>query len=269
MILSRIGRVALPFPLALVLSTSVLLAACGGEPPPAPVAPAPPPPPDPVAPPPATTPAPIATTPPAKPEVPWKTIVEFVSPPTRAAKPEDKKLFALLPDIKKTHKECTAAAPFVTSQSATQGAFTAKGLKENAYVVEWDCNPKGTKAPAPALVFHHLVIVGGDKGDKISREVEIPERLILAMTDIDTDGDNELVLGNAPGVLSARLVELGDAPAGAVAPIFTWTSLGTTECKPGAEQDAPRLLYRMTDAQEFEAERTKRPCPAAPAAPKK
>jgi hypothetical protein len=264
MIFSRIERVAR----SLVLSTSVLVAACGGEPPPAPAAPAPPPS-EPVAPPPATTPAPTASTPPAKPEVPWKTIVELVSPPTRAAKPEDKKLFALLPDIKKTHKECAAAAPLVTSQSATQGAFTAKGLKENAYVVEWDCNPKGTKAPAPALVFHHLVIVGGEKNDKISREVEIPERLILAMIDIDTDGDNELVLGNAPGVLSARLVELGDAPAGALAPIFAWTSLGTTECKPGTEQDAPKLLYRMTDAQEFEAERTKRPCPAAPAAPKK
>lgn len=268
MILRRIGCVALGL---LFATSSTLVVGCGGDPPPAPVTPAAPPPAE--AAPPPVVPAPTASTPPAKPEVAWTPIVDFVSlPTTRPAKPEDKKVLGMLTDIKKTHKECAAATPTVTSQSATFGAFTNKTAKENAYIVEWDCSPKGAKAPSAALVFRRLVIVGLDKAnvaDKLSREVEIPEHIIGAMTDIDSDGDNELVLVTSPGLISARLVELGDAPPGAVAHVFTWTALGTTECVAG-EHDAPKLLYRKkAEAQEFISEKGKRPCPAAPAtAPK-
>ena len=254
MIVIRTGRV----PAAIVLSTSLLIAACGEDPKPPPATPAPAPLEAPTPPPTMAPPAPTASAPP--PEVPWATIVDFGSlPPARAAKPEDKKLIAMLTDIKKTHKECAGMTAVVTSQSATQGAFTAKGIKETAYVVEWDCNGKAAKAASPALVFRRLVVVGTDK---ISREVEIPERLIGAMTDVDNDGDNELVLVNGVGVLNARLVELGDAPAGSVAPVFSWPTLGTSDCAPGGEQDVPKLLYRSTSGQEFNAERAKRPCPA-------
>jgi hypothetical protein len=256
---------------SLVLSTcfftalAALVPACGGDPPPA--APATPPPGDP--PPPPADPAPPPA-PPAPPEVAWTTIVDFASlPAPHTATADDKKLIALATDIKKSHKECTGATPVVTSHSQSQGSFTAKGVKENAYLVEWDCNPKGAKTPAPEKVFHRLLIVGGEKNDKLSREVEVPERLIGTMTDLDNDGDNELVLVSSPGTLSARLVELGDAPAGQLAAVFAWPSLGTSECAPTGDQDAPKLLYRKTDSQEFKADRGKRPCPVAatPAAP--
>ncbi len=265
MIVTSSARICLAF----IASTTLALAACGGDPPPPPATPSPPAvePPKPRAPELAST----ATAPPPKPEVAWTTVVDFAAlPPARAAKPEDKKLLALVTDIKKTHKECAASTPTITSQTASQGAFTAKGTKETALIVEWDCNAPKSKAPAPALVFRRLVVVGGEKGDKVTREVEVPERLIGAMTDVDSDGDNELILVNGSGLLNARLLELADAPAGQLALIFAWTSLGSSDCT-GGEQDAPKLLYRVTDSTEFKAERAKKACSATPppAPPKK
>jgi hypothetical protein len=199
--------------------------------------------------------------------VPWKTIVDFSTiTTTRAAKPEDKKIIALATDIKKTHKECAAATPTISSQGSSTGAFTAKNTTESAYIVEWDCNPPKTKTPAPALVFHRLVVVGGEKGDKLSREADVPERTIGGISDHDSDGDNELILVNTSGTLSARLIELADAPAGQIAVVFSWPSLGSGDCTNG-EQDAPKLTYRMTDAAEFNAERTKKACTAAATPP--
>ncbi len=205
------------------------------------------------------------------PEKPWSTIVDFASlPPARASKPEDKKIVALATDIKKAHKECAGQAGTITSQTPSQGAFTAKGAKETAYIVEWDCNPKGTKTPKPELVFHRLLVASGDKGDKLTREVDVPEKLIVGVSDVDSDGDNELVLATGAGSkIEARLVELADAPAGQIALIFAWSDLGSSDCVEG-QQDVPKLLYRMTDSPEYKADRAKRICQApAPAAPPK
>jgi hypothetical protein len=244
---------------------SMFAVACGGEPPPQP-----PPAPQPAVEPPPAPPPPTASTPAPKPEAPWTTLVDFAQlPGPRAAKPEDKKLFALVTDIKKAHKECGAATPTVTSQSPSQGAFTAKGVKETAYIVEWDCNGnvKGTKTSKPDLVFHRLVIAN-EKGEKLTREVDVPEKMLVGMSDVDADGDNELVLVTGGGNIEARLVELADAPAGQLAPIFTWSSLGNADCVDG-QQDVPKLLYRMTDAPEYKADRAKRLCqaPAPPTPP--
>jgi hypothetical protein len=247
-----------------------LAAACGGDPAPPPAPPTPPV----VEPPPPPPPPPATASAPPPPEAPWNTIADWASlPPLHAAKPEDKKIIALASDIKKAHKECATATGVITSDTPSPGAFTAKGAKEVAYVVEYDCNPKGTKTRNHDLVFHKLLVVGGDKGDKLTREVDIPEKRIVGVSDVDADGDNELVLATGKSTkIEARLVELADAPAGQLAPIFAWSDLGDSECIEG-QQDVPKILYRMTDSPEYKAEHAKRictaPAPTAPPQPKK
>jgi hypothetical protein len=248
--------------LALAAILLACTAACGGEPPPPPATP-PPPAPEPPPPPP---PAPTASAP-AKPEVEWKTMYDFADKnEPRTAQPDDKKIIALVTDIKKAHKECANATPTISSQSDKQGSFTAKNVKESAWVVEWDCNAKGAaqKDKKRELVFHRLVVTAADdKGaPKLTREVDIAEKRIAGVSDVDSDGDNELVLVSGwSSKIEARLVELADAGAGQVAVIFTWPDLGDSECVNGS-QDVPKLMYRMTDSPEYKAEHAKRTCTA-------
>src|SRR5258708_7925854 len=131
-----------------------------------------------------TTPPPAtsdtATPPPPPPqEEPWKTIVDLSSAlPAYQGKPDDKKIFAKL----KKPVSCPAGKPKITS--SFPGSFTAKGATEMAYLIEYNC---GVKLATP----HQLVVAGGDK---ITRAADVPESMIGGISDVDADGDNEIVL---------------------------------------------------------------------------
>jgi hypothetical protein len=240
-------------------------AGCGSDPAPPPAAP-PPPAPEPPKPP-EPPPAPPVTAPPAKPEAEWKTIYDFAEKHTpRTAQPDDKKIIALATDIKKTHKECANATPTITSQTEKPRAFTSKTAKETASIIEWDCNPKGTtqKDRKRELIFHRLLVTAADdKGaPKVTREVDVPEKRIAGVSDLDADGDNEFVLVSGWSTkIEARLVELADGGKNEVAVIFSWPDLGDSMCVNGS-QDVPKLMYRMSESPEYKAEQAKRPCAA-------
>lgn len=256
--------------LAVLAAASVALplyaVACGGE---TQTAPPPPPPTASVTasaePPPSasvTAPATASATPPPPPEVPWKPVVDFASlPPARVAKPaEDKKIVAAGSDIKKAHPECAGATARVASQAT--GAFTAKGASETAYVLEWACGKGKT-----ASTVHRLLITGAD--GKMVREHDVNASQIGGTTDLDLDGDNEIVVVSASGALTARLVDVSD---GDIKIVYEWTQLGSHDCVNGS-QDAPKLVYRKTDkSMDFQAEPAKKACtapaPATSGAPK-
>lgn len=251
--------------LAALAAASVALplyaVACGGE---SQTAPPPPPPTASVTasvepPPPASVTASVTATAsatPPPPEVPWKTVVDFASlPPARVAKPaEDKKIIAAGSDIKKAHPECAGATARVASQAT--GAFTAKGATETAYVLEWACGKGKT-----ASTVHRLLITGAD--GKMVREHDVNASQIGGTTDLDLDGDNEIVVVSAAGALTARLVDVSD---GDIKIVYEWEKLGSHDCVAGS-QDAPKLVYRKTDkSMDFQAEPAKKACTApAPA----
>ncbi len=243
----------------LAIALPLYAVACGGE---TQTAPPPPPPPGPTEtasappPPPASSPTVSASAaPPAAPEIPFKPVVDFAAlPPLRAAKPDDKKIVAAAGDIKKTHAECAGAPVRVASQAT--GAFTTKGATETAYVLEWTCG----KGKAQTFV-HKLLIL--DAAGKAIREHDVNASQIGGITDLDLDGDNEIVVVSVAGALTARLVDVSD---GDIKIVYEWAQLGSHDCVNGT-QDAPKLVYRKTDkSMDFHAEPSKRACSAAPAA---
>jgi hypothetical protein len=253
----------------LVVAAPLALLACGGEePPPQPpptTAGLPTPPPVESPPPPTASAASTATTPPPAPEIPWKDLYDMDNPPTPhvATKDDDAILTKAIGAHKKSQADCKGAkATVATIQDDAQGSFTGKGQQENAYTVR--LSPCGAKDDTQDKF--KLIVVGQD--GKVARNIDVNEQWIAGTSDIDSDGDNEILLvgtNSTGGVITntARLVELTDASKLQI--IFDWHEVTRSTCNgtPDDKAESAKIQYRVnaTGGMDFQAAKKPGTCP--------
>lgn len=192
----------------------------------------------------------------------WQLLVDFDHPPAHPVIAEhDKILDKVVGPHVHDRKECTNGGPGVIAvlQGGLQGTFTAPGVQETAYIVTT------TPCSAPVDVDadkHRLVIMSADR---VTADREITEHALVAVRDLDADGDNEIVVvsgkkADPAGSLSARVL---DAEGGEVAEMFDFGELAWTRCAGGkASLQSATILYRKKGTSlEYKADKRQRPCP--------
>ena len=200
-----------------------------------------------------------ATTPPGPPEIAWITIYDLDNPLTPpAATPDDEKLLTkAIGAHKKSQMECVGKAGSVaTIDGAANGSYTGKGLTETVYLIR--LSPCGAK-DASGDKFK-LVAIGGDK---VTRSVDLPEAWIAGTTDVDGDGDNEIVAiggSNAGGVISVtgRLLEISDPK---LQVLFDWHEIAHSVCKgaPDDKAESATIQYRKNASGGMDYQAPKKP----------
>ena len=96
-----------------------------------------------------------------------------------------------------------ASSTLATLSGAFAGAYTAKGAKEKAYVVN-------TRPCGGGMETHRFVVLADMK---IKVRAPVPEDALYSVHDLDGDGDNEILLlgTNANGGTTAHLYSAEDA----------------------------------------------------------
>jgi hypothetical protein len=155
----------------------------------------------------------------------------------------------------KSKDDCAASGAHTIARATGgyTGAFTKRGATEQLYMVHTrDC---GSDAPDK----HHLVILGDGK---VEVDVEVPERMIAFVHDLDQDGDNEILLigahkDNEAVVFTARMVDTED---GHFDTLFDFKEISRSTCPDGGAESA-LIKYRISGTRiEYAAEKRARPC---------
>jgi len=213
---------------------------------------------------PATTIDPVAPPPPLSEPIPegWELVVDMDRPPTLPTIAQhDRILDRLVGPHVHGLEECKASGPkaIATLQGGVEGSFSGVGKKETAYLV----TTRGCDDPADRDTDKHRFVVMA--GDALVIDQEVAEHSLVAVSDVDADGDNEVVLvggsrGDATGSVTARLV---DMEGGQFAEVYGFGEVARTRCPAGAGSlMSSRILYRKQGtSMEYKNERRERPCP--------
>jgi hypothetical protein len=192
----------------------------------------------------------------------WTVLVDFDHPPEMPAIAQhDKILDKLVGAHRHDAKECKGDGPktIATLQGGLEGAFTAVGAKQTAYLVTTaSCDDP----PGVDKDVHRLIVMAGDQ---VVLEKEIAEHALVAVKDLDADGDNELVVvsgkrADPAGSFSARVV---DTEGGQFAEMFDFGELAWTRCAGDKKNlQSARILYRIKGTSlEYKADKKQKPCP--------
>jgi len=192
----------------------------------------------------------------------WTVLVDFDNPPQMPVIAEhDTILNRLVGAHRHDRKECASEGPktIATLQGGIEGAFTVVGAKETAYLVTTSsCDAP----PGQDNDKHRLVVLAADK---VIVEKEIPEHVLLAVKDLDADGDNEIVVvsgrkEDAAGSYSARVI---DTEGAQFAEMFDFGELAWTKCAGNRKTlQSATILYRVKGASlEYKADKRQKPCP--------
>ena len=152
--------------------------------------------------------------------------------------------------------ECKADGPQAVAWTAggVKGSFTAKGVQEVAYILNVKpCKP----TPGKDEERHWLVVVNGGK---VVVDFEVREHTLMQVTDVDEDGDSELLLisGDETGETTARMVDIA---GGILQPLYDFGTVSKGKCEGGAK-DVMRaaVRYRVKPAgTEFQIDRKQKP----------
>jgi hypothetical protein len=99
------------------------------------------------------------------------------------------------------------------------GAFTAPGANETVHLIDWRCMPKSTMrpektkgyafamVPAPQPFSRYELVVTSSSNEIVARTF-VPEDMLPAVSDVDSDGLNEMVLVKTPTEANRRSEEL-------------------------------------------------------------
>ncbi|MBI5535654.1 MAG: hypothetical protein HY898_23185 [Deltaproteobacteria bacterium] len=192
----------------------------------------------------------------------WKELVDLDHPPTLPTIAEhDKILDKLVGPHRHDRKECTADGPktVATLQGGLAGTFTAPGAKQLAYIV----TTVGCQDPVDRDTDKHRLVIM--EGDKVVLDKEITEHTLVAVSDLDADGDNELLAlsgknADATGTISARLL---DTEGGELQVLFDFGEVARTRCAGGkGTLQSARIVYRIQGtSMEYRAQKREKPCP--------
>jgi hypothetical protein len=192
----------------------------------------------------------------------WRVLVDFDHPPQMPSIAEhDKILEKLVGAHRHDPKECAGDGPktIASLQGGIEGAFTAVGVKETAYLLTTaSCDdPPGVDKDK-----HRLIVMSADK---VALDKEITEHVLVAVKDLDSDGDNEIVVmsgrkADPAGSFSARVV---DTEGGQLAEMFDFGELAWTRCAGDKKTlQSATILYRVKGTSlEYKADKRQRPCP--------
>lgn len=193
----------------------------------------------------------------------WKLVVDMDAPPSLPTiARHDEILDGLVGPHADDRSQCKPGGPklIATLQGGLSGAFTGPGKKESAYLV----TTRGCDDPPDKDADKHRFVIMSDGVLVIDQEVT--EHAMVAVSDLDADGDNELVLvsghsDDPGGSISARLV---DTEGGQFAVIYDFGEVARTRCPGGrGVLSSSRILYKVKgSSMEYRNERRERPCPA-------
>jgi hypothetical protein len=192
----------------------------------------------------------------------WKLLVNLQQPPLLPVIMDHERILQkLVGSHRDKREECTGQGPSVIAvlQGGIEGAFSGPGAKERAYLV----TTTGCDAPADKDTDTHRFVIMD--GDKVVLDKEVAEHTLVAVQDLDADGDNEVLLlsghrDDAAGSMSARLI---DTEGGEFQELFDFGEVSTTRCTQQKRFLASgSIVYRKQgDSMEYKLVRRVLPCP--------
>lgn len=192
----------------------------------------------------------------------WKLVVDMDAPPSLPTIAQhDKILDGLVGAHADDRSQCKPGGPklIATLQGGLSGAFTGPGKKEVAYLV----TTRGCDDPPERDTDKHRLLIMSEGVLVIDQEVS--EHAMVAVSDLDADGDNEMVLvsghrDDPTGSVSARLV---DTEGGQFSAVYDFGEVARTHCVGGkGTLSSSRILYKVKgSSMEYRNERRERPCP--------
>lgn len=192
----------------------------------------------------------------------WRVVLDMDAPPSLPTIAEHSNVLdGLVGAHADDRSQCKPGGPklIATLQGGITGAFTGPGKKETAYLV----TTRGCDDPVEKDTDKHRFVVMADGVLVIDQEVT--EHALVAVNDLDADGDNEVVLvsghrDDPTGSVSAKLVDTG---GGQFEAIYDFGEVARTRCGGGkGTLSSSRILYRVKgSSMEYRNERRERPCP--------
>jgi len=191
----------------------------------------------------------------------WKVLVDFDRLPEMPPIAEhDKVLEQVVGPHRHQRKECASDGPktIATLQGGIQGAFTNPGAKEVAFLV----TTSGCQDPEGQDTDKHRLVIMTD--NKVVLDKEITEHLLVAVKDLDADGDNEVLVVSGKktdptGSISARLL---DTEGGEMQVLFDFGEVVRTQCVEGhGTLQSATIVYRAQGtSMEYRADKRQKPC---------